>query len=106
QTQYYWNLVGAKLGQTAKAGSPPASTLFAQTVVTVGLDSFPKFSTPTPDLTWVDLTNADLSGMTISQGDFSNGVLDGAKVDGSSFPTSKFISASMKGINGQRAGFP
>lgn len=105
QTQYYWSLSGGALGQIAKTGSPPASTLFTQTVVTVGLASFPQFSTPSPDLTWVDLTNADLTGMSIPSGNFSNGVLDNVTVTAANFSAATFNSTSMKGINGVTASF-
>lgn len=65
-TQYYWNNAGGALQQIAKSGSPPATTAFTQTVVTVGLSTILQdgFGTPQPDLTWVNLSGVDFTQAT------------------------------------------
>jgi uncharacterized protein YjbI with pentapeptide repeats len=110
-TQYYWNNDGGALKRIAKSDSPPATTSFAQTVVTVGLATILQqgFGTPQPDLTWVNLSGADFTqaqtGLDFTQvilthADMSNTKFDqGTGFDGSTAPFVNFSGATLAGCS-------
>jgi uncharacterized protein YjbI with pentapeptide repeats len=67
-TQYYWNNDGGALKSIAKSATPPATTEFSDTTVTVGLAKILSqgFGVSQPDLTWVDLSGTDFTAATTS----------------------------------------
>lgn len=79
-----WSVSNGTLSSVAQAIPAPPSTLFAQTVVTSGLEDILKngFGSPQPDLTWVsvpgvDWTQASLLDLTqavLTHADFSGGM--------------------------------
>jgi len=81
----YWNVVNGIIQPLAKAPSPPATTSFAQTIVTPGLQSILNGGLPSqPDLTWVDVSGTDF---TQAQGllDFTQATLTHADFSGTQF---------------------
>jgi uncharacterized protein YjbI with pentapeptide repeats len=108
-TQYYWNNVGGALQQIAKGDSPPATTVFTQTVVTVGLATILQegFGTPQPDLTWVNLSGVDFTQargrLDFTQTTMTHADMSKAKFqDGTSFDrsTGQYVNFSEATLNG------
>ena len=105
--QDYWNNISGRLSWLAKASSPPATTLFTQTIVTPGLATILEqgFATPQPDLTWVDVSgtdfskaqaNLDFTQTTLLHADLSNTTFQpGTAFDGSRAAHAKFCGAIL-----------
>jgi uncharacterized protein YjbI with pentapeptide repeats len=110
-TPYYWNNVSGVLGRVAETPPPPATTLFSQTVVTVGLATILQqgFGTPQPDLTWVNLSGTDFTqaqgGLDLTQVNFTHANMSSTKFDpgtgfdGSSGPHADFSGAILNGCS-------
>jgi len=105
-TQYYWNANGSALTALAKTDSPPATTLFDQTVVTPGLATILSegFDSPQPDLIWVNLSgtdftkaqNVDFTRAQLSHADLSNTKFSSQTAfDKSCAPHASFAGAQM-----------
>jgi uncharacterized protein YjbI with pentapeptide repeats len=103
--QFYWNDLNGTLGQVAKTSSPPATTSFAQTIVTIGLQDFPKFATLNPDLSWVYLENANLASMAFTSANLANADLSNATLTNAVFSSATLISANLTGANAANAHF-
>ena len=86
-TPSYWNTNGGALSSLAKADSPPATTLFNQSVITPGLSDILSqgFSSPQPDLTWVNLSGTDFTKATANL-DFTQSQLAHADLSSTTFP--------------------
>lgn len=84
--QSYWNVASGALNSIDKSNSPPATTSFNQSIVTVGLSAIlaTGFQTPQPDLTWVDLSNADFTQAQQAL-DFSQTILTNANLSSTKF---------------------
>lgn len=85
-THYYWNANGTALDRVAMDAAPPATTSFAQTVITPGIDTIlaEGFSSAQPDLIWVDIAGTDFTSAT-SVIDFTYSRLDHADLSGAIF---------------------
>jgi uncharacterized protein YjbI with pentapeptide repeats len=110
-TAYYWNNDGGALKRVARSDSPPATTAFSQTVVTVGLATILQqgFDSPQPDLTWVNLSGADFtqaqSNLDFTQVNLTHANMSGTKFgqgtafDDSTAPYVDFSGATLLGCS-------
>lgn len=117
-TQYYWNVSGTTLTALPKTGSPPATTLFQQTIVTPGIETIlaEGFSSPQPDLVWVNIAGTDFRTATgiidftqsnLAHADLSNTIFDpGTAFDGSSGPYANFTRARLADCSIGSSSFP
>lgn len=100
-SQFYWNNANGALGQVP-VSSPPATTNFAQTIITPDLNTIFQngFSSPQPDLSWAYLSGVDFNQAT-AQLDFSQSNLSHADFSQAKFPDQ----TGFEGCTGQYANF-
>lgn len=100
-TPELWNAQSGAIVAVASS-SPPATTVFGNTVVTVGIDKIiaSGFSAPHPDMNWVDISGTDLSKIPRTNFDLSGGKAEHANLSNCSFPANiSFDQARCKGID-------
>jgi len=98
-TQYYLNSINGSIQRIEKSTNPPATTLFTQTIVTVGYSQFKKtgFTTAKPDMSWVYLSGLDLTGPAYQTTDFTNADLSNVILTGTRMQASTFTNTNLSG---------
>lgn len=99
ENNHYWNRDGLKLKRIEKTGTPPETTAFEKSIVTIGLDEIRfKKSAVNADLSW-----AYLSRTALEEIDFSNANLADADLSKSPLQNAKFNGADLSRANFERA---
>lgn len=99
--RYCWNNQNGALQRVPDSGTPPPTTLFNQTVVTVGLAQFKQsgFPAPQPDLSWAYLSGADMTGVAFSEANLAHADLSNANIAGAPMQTAILSGANLSGAN-------
>lgn len=107
--QYYWDVAGTALGRILKHAPPPDSTLFAQAIITAGIETILQegFASAEPDLIWVDISGTDfteassiidLTKSRLAYADLSHAIFeDSTGFDQSIAPHARFVGAQLIG---------